>query len=115
MMMTNDVLQQYPTTRENSLVNRGGQGLTEVSDSCPRVTVKSTSDIAIVPVPLLTLSVDQREAAFIKLLAEAIASEIRRGGATAREPLEEPDEEISAAVSSAVADVRKVEEAGDEP
>jgi hypothetical protein len=58
-----------------------------------------------------TLSADQREAAFIKLLAEAIASDIRRGGATAREPLDEPDEEISAAVSS---EVRKVEDADGE-
>ena len=58
---------------------------------------------------------DQREAAFIKLLAEAIASDIKRGGATAREPLDEPDEEISAAAEETAAEVRKAEGAGDEP
>jgi hypothetical protein len=56
---------------------------------------------------------DQREAAFIKLLAEAIASDIRRGGALKHEPPDELDEE-PAAVSSAVTDVLKAEEAGDE-
>jgi hypothetical protein len=66
------------------------------------------------PFELPAEQLDQREAAFIKLLAEAIASDIKRGGPTTREPLDEPDEEISAAVSSAVADVPKVEEAGDE-
>ena len=60
-----------------------------------------------------TLSADQREAAFIKLLAEAIASDIRRGGALKHEPPDELDEE-PAAVSSAVTDVLKAEEAGDE-
>jgi hypothetical protein len=63
------------------------------------------------PVELPAEQLDQREAAFIKLLAEAIASDIKRGGAPAREPLDEPDEEISAAVSS---EVRKVEEADGE-
>jgi|NGEPerStandDraft_6_1074524.scaffolds.fasta_scaffold84714_2 DNA primase large subunit len=58
---------------------------------------------------------DEREAAFIKLLAEAIASDIKRGGAIAREPLDEPDEEISAAAEETAAEVRKAEEAGDEP
>jgi hypothetical protein len=58
-----------------------------------------------------TLSADQREAAFIKLLAEAIALDIRRGGALQQEPLDELDEE-SAPISS---EVRKVEEADDEP
>lgn len=62
-----------------------------------------------------TLSTNQREAAFVKLLAEAIVSDIKRRGAPAREPLDEPDEEISATAEETVADVRKAEEAGDEP
>jgi hypothetical protein len=77
--------------------------------------VKSASDIMVVPTPLPINSVDQREAAFIKLLAEAIASDIKRGGATTREPLDEPDEEISAAAEEMAAEVRKAEEAGEEP
>jgi len=72
--------------------------------------MKSTSDIAIVPVHLSTLSASQREAAFIRLIATAIASDIRRGGALKHEPLDELDEE-SAKVSS---EVRKVEEADGE-
>ena len=75
-----------------------------------RATVKFASDIMVVPTPLPTLSADQREAAFIRLLAEAIASDIRRGGTLADEPLDELDEE-SATVSS---EVRKVEEADGE-
>jgi hypothetical protein len=73
--------------------------------------VKFASDIMVVPTPLPTLSADQREVEFIKLVAEAIASDIRRGGALKHEPPDELDEE-SAAVSS---EVRKAEEAGDEP
>jgi hypothetical protein len=72
--------------------------------------VKFASDIMVVPTPLPTLSVDQREAAFIRLIATAIASDIRRGGALKHEPLDELDEE-SAAVSS---EVRKVEDADGE-
>ena len=84
--MTNDARQQYLTARENSRV----------------------------PTPLSNDDPDQREAAFVRLLAEAIASDIRRGGTLADEPRDEPDEEISAAVSSAVPEVRKAEKAGDE-
>ena len=58
-----------------------------------------------------TLSADQREAAFIKLLAEAIASDIKRGGAATRESLDEPDEKISATISCEVAVARKAGEA----
>ena len=87
MMMTNDAPQQYLTTRENSLV----------------------------PTPLPNTSPDQRETAFVRLLAEAIASDIRRGGTLADEPLDEPDEEISAAAEETAAEVRKAEGAGDEP
>lgn len=82
MAMTNDAPQQYLTTRENHLV----------------------------PAPLPSNSPDQREAAFIKLLATAIASDIRRGGVLKHEPLDELDEE-SAAVSS---EVQKVEDADGE-
>ena len=71
--------------------------------------------LVAVPTPLPNGDPDQREAAFIKLLAEAIASDIKRGGATAREPLDEPDEEISAAAEETAAEVRKAEGAGDEP
>jgi hypothetical protein len=53
---------------------------------------------------------DQREAAFVRLLAEAIVSDIKRGGAPAREPLDESDEEISATISCEVAVARKAEE-----
>jgi hypothetical protein len=67
------------------------------------------------PVELPAEQLDQREAAFVKLLAEAIVSDIKRGGATAREPLDEPDEEISAAAEETAAEVRKAEGAGDEP
>jgi hypothetical protein len=77
--------------------------------------VKFAFDIMVVPTPLPINSVDQREAAFIKLLAEAIASDIKRGGATTRERLDESDEKISAVVFSTAADVRTAEEAGDEP
>jgi hypothetical protein len=77
--------------------------------------VKSASGITVVPTPLPTLSVDQREAAFIRLLADAIASDIKRGGPTTREPLDKPDEEISATAEEMAAEVRKAEEAGDEP
>jgi hypothetical protein len=76
--------------------------------------VKFASDIMVVPTPLPTLSVDQRETAFVRLLAEAIASDIRRGGTLADEPLDEPDEEISAAREETVSDVPKAEKAGDE-
>ena len=87
MMMTNDAPQQYLTTRENSLV----------------------------PTPLPNGDPDQCETAFVRLLAEAIASDIRRGGTLADEPLDEPDEEISADAEERAAEVRKAEEAGDEP
>jgi len=68
--------------------------------------------LVAVPTPLPNSDPDQREAAFIRLLAEAIASDIKRGGATTHEPLDELDEE-SAAVSSEVADVPKAEKADD--
>ena len=48
--------------------------------------MKSTSDLVAVPTPLPIGPVEQREAAFIRLLAEAIASDIRRGGTLADEP-----------------------------
>ena len=67
------------------------------------------------PVDLPAEQLNQREAAFIKLLAEAIASDIRRGGTLADEPLDEPDEEVSATAEETAAEVRKAEEAGDEP
>ena len=67
------------------------------------------------PVELPAEQLDQREAAFVRLLAEAIVSDIKRGGAPAREPLDEPDEEISATAEETAAEVRKAEEAGDEP
>lgn len=50
-MMTNDAPQQYLTTRENSLV----------------------------PTPLSTSSLDQREGALIKLLATAVATYLTDG------------------------------------
>jgi hypothetical protein len=79
-----------------------------------RATVKSTSDLVTVPTPLPNGDPDQRETAFVRLLAEAIASDIRRGGTLADEPLDEPDEEISAAREETVSDVPKAEKAGDE-
>ena len=51
MMMTNDAPQQYLTTRENSLV----------------------------PTPLPTSSLDQREGALIKLLATAVVACLKDG------------------------------------
>lgn len=77
----------------------------------PFATVKSTSDLVAVRTPLPNGDPDQREAAFIKLLAEAIASDIRRGGTPAEKPLDESDEEISATISCEVAVARKAGEA----
>lgn len=45
------------------------------------------------PVELPAEQLDQREVEFIKLVAAAIASDIRRGGTLADEPLDELDEE----------------------
>ena len=58
---------------------------------------------------------DEHETAFVRLLAEAIASDIRRGGMLVHEPLDEPDEEISADVLSAVADFRNTDAEHHEP
>jgi hypothetical protein len=69
--------------------------------------------LVAVPTPLPNGDPDQREAAFIKLLAEAIASDIKRGGAATREPLDESDEAISATISCEVAVARKTGEADD--
>lgn len=58
-----------------------GAGLTKDNgDSSPSIT--PTPHTPTVPSSLLTVTADQREAALVTLLAEAIVSEIRQGGAS---------------------------------
>ena len=52
---------------------------------------------ALAPTPH---SADQREAAFIELLAEAIVADIRRGGTPGGESDDDSDDGVSVAVSS---------------